>query len=180
MIDSADFSAQMRKRYYWTNIPVDLKYKKSKLVIKDIMLEGDFPTRDFSKYANTVRWNKDHTVCSFDTSGKGYYSQANRCRKPTVKSCTLPASGNDKNNIWVSDYKCRHMQPVEAERLQTLPDNYTSCLSSKVKRSEVCGNGWTVDVIAHIFSSIKTEDENQIKFNDEESFNEIVNQCKKG
>ena len=155
MIDSADFSAQMRKRYYWTNIPVDMNYKKSNLVIKDIMLEGEFPTRDFSKYASTVKWNKDNTVCSFDTSGKGYYSQANRCRKPTVKTCTLPASGNDKNDIWVSDYKCRHMQPVEAERLQTLPDNYTACLNSKNRRSEVCGNGWTVDVIAHILKGAK-------------------------
>lgn len=155
MIDSADFSAQIRKRYYWTNIPVELNYKKSNLVISDIMLEGDFSTRDFSKYANTVKWNKDHTVCSFDTSGKGYYSQANRCRMSIVKSCTLPASGNDKNDIWVSEHKCRHLQPIEAERLQTLPDNYTSCLSSNVRRSEVCGNGWTVDVIAHIFSYLK-------------------------
>lgn len=155
MIDSADFSAQIRKRYYWTNIPVELNYKKSNLTINDIMLEGDFPIKDFSKYASTVKWNKDHTVCSFDTSGKGYYSQANRCRLPIVKSCTLPASGNDKNDIWLSEYKCRHMQPIEAERLQTLPDNYTSCLPSNVRRSEVCGNGWTVDVIAHIFSNLK-------------------------
>lgn len=158
MIDSADFSAQTRKRYYWTNIPVDLNYKKSNLVIKDIMLDGEFPLKDFSKYATTVRWNKDRTVCSFDTSGKGYYSQANRCRKPSIKSCTLPASGNDKNDIWISDYKCRHLQPIEAERLQTLPDNYTSCLSSNVKRSEVCGNGWTVDVIAYIFNYLKSNE----------------------
>lgn len=157
MIDSADFSAQMRKRYYWTNIPVKLDYTPSKLVIEDIMIEGDFPTRDFSKYAHTVKWNKDHTVCSFDTSGKGYYSQANRCRMPCVKSCTLPASGNDKNDIWVSKYKSRHMQPIEAERLQTLPDNYTSCLSSAVRRSEVSGNGWTVDVIAYILSFLPEE-----------------------
>ena len=154
MIDSADFSAQIRKRYYWTNIPVDLNYEKSKLVILDIMLEGDFPTRDFSKYASTVRWNKDHTVCSFDTSGKGYYSQANRCRMPNVKSCTLPASGNDKNDIWVSKHKSRRIQPIEAERLQTLPDNYTACIPSAAKRTELCGNGWTVDVIAHILKGL--------------------------
>lgn len=157
MIDSADFSAQTRKRYYWTNIPFSKTWGKSPLVIKDIMLDGEFRTRDFSKYAHTVRWNSDHTVCSFDTSGKGYYSQANRCRVPSIKSCTLPASGNDKNDIYVSEYKCRHMQPIEAERLQTLPDDYTSCLTSKVRRSEVCDNGWTVDVIAHILGGIKNE-----------------------
>ena len=84
-----------------------------------------------------------------------YYSQASRCRTTNTKSNTLTASGNDKNNIWLEDYKCRTLHPIEAERLQTLPDNYTSCLTSKVKRSEVCGNGWTVDVITHIFKNIK-------------------------
>ena len=154
MIDSADFSAQIRKRYYWTNIPIDMNFPKSKLVIQDILYDHKFNVRDFSKYKDTVKWNEDETVCRYDSSGKGYYSQASRCRKPTVKSNTLTASGNDKNNIWLSDYKCRVLHPIEAERLQTLPDNYTSCLSSKVKRSEVCGNGWTVDVIAYILSHL--------------------------
>lgn len=155
MIDSADFSAQQRKRYYWTNILVDLKYEKSDLVLKDILYQHDFKIRDFTKYKDTVKWNDDNTICSYDTSGKGYYSQQSRCRKPNIKSNTLPASGNDKNNIWLEDYKCRVLHPIEAERLQTLPDNYTSCINSKVKRNELCGNGWTVDVIAHIFKGIK-------------------------
>ena len=155
MIDSADFSAQIRKRYYWTNIPVELNYKKSDLVLNDILYEHDYNIRDFTKYKDTVKWNKENTICRYDSSGKGYYSQASRCRKTTIKSNTLTASGNDKNNIWLDDYKCRVLHPIEAERLQTLPDNYTSCLSSKVKRSEVCGNGWTVDVIVHILKGLK-------------------------
>ena len=68
---------------------------------------------------------------------------------------TVPSSGNDKNNIYISEYKFRNINPVEAERLQTLPDNYTACLKSKVKRVEVCGNGWTVEVIKHILKGIK-------------------------
>lgn len=155
LIDSVDFSAQIRKRYYWTNIEVDLNYDKSDLTIKDIIFEHEYKVKDFSKYKDTVKWNEDKTVCSWDTSGKGYYSQQNRCRTINTKSNTLPASGNDKNNIWLGDYKCRKLHPIEAERLQTLPDNYTSCLTSKTKRNEVCGNGWTVDVIAHIFKNIK-------------------------
>ena len=157
MIDSADFSAQIRKRYYWTNIPVKLDYQRSDLVLNDILYEHDYNVRDFRKYKDTVKWNKENTICRYDSSGKGYYSQASRCRKPTIKSNTLTASGNDKNNIWIDDFKCRVLHPIEAERLQTLPDNYTSCLSSKVKRSEVCGNGWTVEVIAHIFKNLKEE-----------------------
>ena len=155
MIDSADFSAQIRKRYYWTNIPVKLDYQRSDLVLNDILYEHDYNVRDFRKYKDTVKWNKENTICRYDSSGKGYYSQANRCRKPTIKSNTLTASGNDKNNIWIDEFKCRVLHPIEAERLQTLPDNYTSCLPSKVKRSEVCGNGWTVEVIAHIFKNLK-------------------------
>ena len=155
LIDSADFSAQIRKRYYWTNIPVKLDYQRSDLVLNDILYEHDYNVRDFRKYKDTVIWNKENTICRYDSSGKGYYSQANRCRKPTIKSNTLTASGNDKNNIWIDEFKCRVLHPIEAERLQTLPDNYTSCLPSKVKRSEVCGNGWTVEVIAHIFKNLK-------------------------
>lgn len=155
MIDSADFSAQQRKRYYWTNIPVNMNYNKSELVLNDILYDHDYKIRDFSKYADTVKWNSDNTICRYDPSGKGYYSQASRCRKTSIKSNTLTASGNDKNNIWLGDYKCRTLHPIEAERLQTLPDNYTSCLTSKIKRSEVCGNGWTVDVIVHILKNLK-------------------------
>ena len=155
MIDSADFSAQQRKRYYWTNIPVDLNYEKSNLVLDDILYEHEYRVRDFTKYKDTVRWNRDNTICRYDSSGKGYYSQASRCRKTNIKSNTLTASGNDKNNIYVGEYKCRSLHPIEAERLQTLPDNYTECLTSKVKRSEVCGNGWTVDVIVHLLQGLK-------------------------
>lgn len=156
MIDSADFSAQQRKRYYWTNIPVNIDYEKSNLVLDDILYPHDYKVRDFTKYKESVKWNKDETICRYDSSGKGYYSQASRCRKTSIKSNTLTASGNDKNNIWIKDYQCRVLHPIEAERLQTLPDNYTSCLKSKVKRSEVCGNGWTIDVIAHILKGLRS------------------------
>lgn len=155
MIDSADFSAQIRKRYYWTNIPVDMNFPKSDLVFKDILFEHDYKTRDFSKYADTVRWNDEKTVCSYDTSGKGFYSQANRSRVITAKANTLTSSGNDNNRIYVGEYKSRQLHPIEAERLQTLPDNYTSILPSQTKRRVVCGNGWTVDVIAHILKGLR-------------------------
>lgn len=40
------------------------------------------------------------------------------------------------------------------ERLQTLPDGYTSILNSDIKTMRVVGNGWTVDVIAHILKGL--------------------------
>ena len=154
MIDSTDFSAQIRKRYYWTNIPVDMKFEKSQKTIKDILFEHEYSARDFSQYKDTVKWNKEHTCCKWDTSGKGYYSQANRCRTIDVKANTLLASGTDKVMIYLGNNKCRTLHPIEAERLQTLPDNYTDCIKSSVKRIGLVGNGWTVDVIAHIFRGL--------------------------
>ena len=47
----------------------------------------------------------------------------------------------------------RKLTPVECERLQTVPDNYTDIVSD-TQRYKMIGNGWTVDVIAHIFSKI--------------------------
>lgn len=152
MIDSADFSAQNRKRYYWTNIPVSEIIEKSFLLIRDIIYEGEQEIKSFEKYSKTKRDNGK--VVSWDTSGKGNYSQQNRARYITEKMNTLPSSSDDKNNIYLGGFNYRKIHPIEAERLQTLPDNYTECLSSRTKRVEVCGNGWTIDVIAHILRGI--------------------------
>ena len=50
----------------------------------------------------------------------------------------------------------RKLTPLECERLQTLPANYTEGISSAQRRKAI-GNGWTVDVIAHIFNGLKTQ-----------------------
>ena len=155
LIDSADFSAQTRKRYYWTNIPFDLSFEKSTLLFSDIEYEHDYRISDFSKYQDTIRISKDGNVYSWDTSGKGNYSQQNRARVKNSKMNTLPSSGNDKNNIYLGGTYFRKIHPIEAERLQTLPDNYTSCIKSNIKRTGLCGNGWTVDVITYILKNIK-------------------------
>ena len=50
--------------------------------------------------------------------------------------------------------RIRRLTPLECERLQTVKDNYTNHVSDS-QRYKMLGNGWTVDVIAHIFSYIK-------------------------
>ena len=47
----------------------------------------------------------------------------------------------------------RKLTPLECERLQTLPDNWTDCVSN-TQRYKMIGNGWTIDVIAHILKHI--------------------------
>ena len=156
MIDSADFSAQHRKRLYWTNIPICMNWEKSNLLFEDIMQKDVIhKTRDFSKWKHTIKVSRDGMSVRYDTSGKGHYGQGNRAKKPAQKWNTLPAAGsNTKNDIWAEQYVAWHITPIEMERLQTLPDGYTSCLNSDIKTMRVCGNGWTVDVIAHIFKGL--------------------------
>lgn len=67
------------------------------------------------------------------------------------KFYTLTAQ--DKHGILIEGY-IRKLTPVECERLQTLPDNYTEGISN-TQRYKCLGNGWTADVIAHIFNSMK-------------------------
>ena len=54
-------------------------------------------------------------------------------------------------------WRFRKFTPIECERLQTLPDNYTDGVSN-TQRYKCLGNGWTVDVIAHIFSYFKSKE----------------------
>ena len=72
-------------------------------------------------------------------------------------------TAQDKHGILVEGY-IRRLTPVECERLQTLPDNYTLAeLNGKPlsdnQRYKMLGNGWTVDVIAHILSFINKKGE---------------------
>ena len=52
--------------------------------------------------------------------------------------------------------KVRRLTPIEVERLQTVPDDYTKAISDS-QRYKVLGNGWTVDVISHIFKFLQAE-----------------------
>ena len=70
--------------------------------------------------------------------------------------CTImKGSPTNKLNIWLGEDLYRRCHPIEAERLQTLPDNYTDVIESHSKRIGLVGDGWTVDVITHILSFIK-------------------------
>ena len=86
--------------------------------------------------------------------------QGNRVYSVRGKSVCLSANGGGggaktglyKIDLPDGDYIIRKLTPIEAERLQTLPDNYTSGISD-TQRYKCIGNGWTVDVISHILSA---------------------------
>lgn len=66
------------------------------------------------------------------------------------KFYTLTAQ--DKHGVLIEGY-IRKLTPIECERLQTVPDNYSGIVSNS-QRYKMLGNGWTVDVIAHIFGGL--------------------------
>jgi DNA-cytosine methyltransferase len=102
----------------------------------------------------------DASIMEFEEK-EGNYDKANRIYDEEGKSATLTLQSNndkilsrDKVNSESNNYRIRRLTPIECERLQTVPDNYTSFVSD-TQRYKMLGNGWTIDVIAHIFSYIK-------------------------
>jgi DNA (cytosine-5)-methyltransferase 3A len=77
-------------------------------------------------------------------------SETRRGRLMEDKSNCLTAAKFDFMQ-YTKDYRIRRLTPVECERLQTVPDNYSSVVSD-TQRYRMLGNGWTVDVVAYIFS----------------------------
>lgn len=151
-IDSADFSAQQRPRLYWTNIPVNMNYSKSGLVLGDI-LESHVEEKYFFTYPlENVDLSKQ--VCA--TLCCNNHEMHKRIFNPKYKIHTLTcvSGGGQQKKVYING-RARKLTPLEYERLQTLPDNYTAGLSDS-KRYTCCGNGWTVDVIAHILRGLKS------------------------
>lgn len=69
------------------------------------------------------------------------------------KTPTLSANLWQHNNLLQEWYRVRRLTPIECERLQTLSDDYTAGVSNS-QRYKMLGNGWTVDVIAHILKHL--------------------------
>ena len=155
MINSNLVSAQNRKRLYWTNInngAINQPEDKG-ILIKDIIYDNTYKNFQDGRIKKTRVDTKNYI--KWDISEKGYWSQQYRAYYMDGKMCTIPSkTAADKCNIQLSDDLYRRCHPVEAERCQTLPDNYTSIIKSDPKRMALCGDGWTIDVIAHILKQI--------------------------
>lgn len=71
-------------------------------------------------------------------------------KSPTLNTM---GRGNREPKIATDEKHYRKLTPIECERLQTVPDNYTACVSNS-QRYKMLGNGWTVDVICHLLKNI--------------------------
>ena len=126
LINSKDFSAQNRQRLYWSNIEID-SYKTSDTVLKDILeenpktkggqLELKFEEKTFSSDC--------HHIGNANIKGN---ESIKRVYKDTGKaSClTTMQGGHREPKVFIEPNNWRKLSPLECERLQTIPDNYTS------------------------------------------------------
>lgn len=151
-INSNLFSAQDRDRFYWTNIPVDLNIKDKGIVLKDVCLSADEVDSKFW-YDKEFTYNGDDkkVQATLHINGHDILKRVNNLNS---KSATLTCcrGGNLQKKVFQNG-KCRKLTPLEYERLQTVPDNYTLGVSDS-QRYNMLGNGWTVDVITHIFGGL--------------------------
>ena len=172
-INSSIFSAQSRYRLYWTNLEVGEIPQDKGIVLKDI-LEDDYITdRDkshcidanyfkggnlksyFEKHRRQLVFSKDGLCHIGDADLKGhdaikrvYHSEG---KSPTV---TTMGGGHREPKVFEEPKAWRKLTPLECERLQTVPDNYTNHVSN-TQRYKMIGNGWTIDVIAFLLSDLK-------------------------
>jgi len=164
-INSASVSAQDRKRLYWTNIP-NVQLPENKNIHLEDILEDEPDEKLFLAEKLYERYMINRSFVMDKTKscviGKLSVHQGDRVFSPYCKGSSLSASGGNNAggscNI-IEDTKAgplrlRRLSVIECERLQTVPDNYTKAVST-TGRYKMLGNGWTVDVIAHIFSHIK-------------------------
>lgn len=85
---------------------------------------------------------------------RGIEEQLN-IRKDNKSNCVVP-SYPAKLNGMIDQLTFRMLTPLECERLQTVPEGYTEGVSN-TQRYRMLGNGWTVDIVAHIFRFIPKE-----------------------
>lgn len=152
-INSNLLSAQNRDRIYWTNIETVEQPKDLGLLLKDVV---DFDTinRNVVDKTRIKKYWVSKNYLQYDLTGKGHKSQDQRGYYLTSKHGTLPSYGaSSKVKVILENGDIVQLTPVECERLQTVPDNYTNKVSDS-QRYKMLGNGWTVDVIAHILSNI--------------------------
>ena len=184
-INSSLVSAQSRQRYYWTNIPNVEQPKDRNIFLKDI-LEDDAEEPMLSNIyggfgEKKPRVHTDKSVTIRTAAGGGHIPSVtlkNKSANKQGKAYALTHSYNgavawnsierkqrtmvpvcETNKIHPNVYdKClyRKLTPIECERLQTVPDNYTNHVSN-TQRYKMLGNGWTIEVIAHILQNMEVE-----------------------
>lgn len=169
-INSSLVSPQMRDRYYWTNIPGledDLfgkiigQPKDKKINLSDVIDEGYTPMKkarcllesDSRPLTTPVKMFHRFYSTGFTTlvfKDENHYRECVRHYEKNYKGLSTDKFIKD-NSVYEG---VRYLNQIELEQCQTVPLGYTSILS---RNDAACllGDGWTVDVIAHIFKGLR-------------------------
>lgn len=176
-IDSQYFSAQQRKRLYWTNIPI-AEYEDKGIMLEDVVEPDALVDRDKAHaiigsigrttHREYFKKNQGQIVYKAIELSNIYGGFKEKCPRVHInKSVTIRTAGgggtipsliiNDKAHEFTLEEmkKCiRKVTPLECERLQTMPDGFTDVGISNTARYKLIGNAWTVDVISHILKGM--------------------------
>lgn len=156
LINSSLVSYQKRARYYWSSLPLFLPKDKN---------------INFQNYKQNINLdeyivNKTKSRIKMWSDGEGRNSQGACANVTSLDKIYCLTTKQDRcPNSGLVAYKdfCRYLTRAELEGAQTVPLGYTKCLSYG-QASAVLGNGWTIDVIAHIFKSLpQTQHDQQLK-----------------
>ena len=139
LINSSLVSSQNRERFYWTNLPNVKTPKDRKIMLNDIIPGA---------MSAGIRGRK--------LKGDNHYTRYFTIRKDGKSNCLVTNPSN--TNLIVIDGIKRTITVSEAEIIQTLPEGYTNINGiTKSSRYKMIGNGWTIDVISHLFKGLKKE-----------------------
>ena len=148
MINSSVLSAQSRNRLYWSNFSFRTDIQDKEIFWQDVMIENAKGV--YYLTPKMMDWiNKDEKR----KSKFKVYTKDTRCKMQMVEASHYKGISNQRCFAILDNGKLRYIHPIECERLQTLPDNYTEIVSNS-QRYKAIGNGWTVDVIAHILKAL--------------------------
>lgn len=148
-INSKLLSYQSRPRIYWTNI------SGVKVPTDACINFQDYIDKDFD-YCEKFKVNKTPSRIRMWSGGDGKNSTgscANVTNKEKVMCLTTKQDRCPNSGLIAHGDFCRYLTRNELEQAQTVPLGFTDCLSYN-QASKVLGNGWTVDVIAHIIKNL--------------------------
>ena len=160
LLNASWFSAQSRKRLFWTNIPLGAPPAGCPAVLGDVAQSRDeMDERDVPRYLADSAF---HPGCAGDNTGelhavgsvKGSTHSTERVHADTGKAPTLRCAS--RSYFLMGDY-VRQLTTVEKERLQGLPDNYTAGMRSQTARAHALGNAFHVGVVSWILGHIPAE-----------------------
>jgi len=147
--NSKNITPQHRNRVYWTNIPFDETYSEPQPSMK-VLLEKNVEDkyyvsekmREYIMSQGTGGWQSGKLEIDLDVA-RPLTATMHKMHRADTDNYVTGIAPEGKTDV-------RKLTPVECERLQTVPDNYTDCVSN-TRRYQMLGNGWTIEVIKHIF-----------------------------